>query len=116
MELVIVFVIFVLAMVGLTRPYIGLLALLIVMELQPGELYPQLAPLHLERVVAGLLLIAFLVHGQKLAFPYADEVVPRIFRRHDLVGSVGILAGQRSRHLLLVRGNLWFSSFLWQLF
>jgi O-antigen ligase len=69
MELVIVFVIFVLAMVGLTRPYVGLLALLIVMELQPGELYPQLAPLHLERVVAGLLLVAFLFHGQKLRFP-----------------------------------------------
>jgi len=69
MELVVVFVIFVLAMVGLTRPYIGLLALLIVMELQPGELYPQLAPLHLERVVAALLLVEFLIHGQKLRFP-----------------------------------------------
>ena len=69
MELFIVFVIFVLAMVGLTRPYIGLLALLIVMELQPGELYPQLAPLHLERIVAGLLLVAILIHGQKLRFP-----------------------------------------------
>lgn len=69
MELVIVFVIFVLAMVGLTRPYVGLLALLIVMELQPGELYPQLAPLHLERIVAALLLVAFLVHGQKFRFP-----------------------------------------------
>lgn len=69
MALVIVFVIFVLAMVGLTRPYIGLLALLIVMELQPGELYPQLAPLHLERVVAALLLIAILIHGQKFRFP-----------------------------------------------
>ena len=69
MELVVAFVIFVLAMVGLTRPYIGLLALLIVMELQPGELYPQLAPLHLERVVARLLLVAFFIHGQKLRFP-----------------------------------------------
>jgi O-antigen ligase len=69
MALVIVFVIFVLAMVGLTRPFVGLLALQIVMELQPGELYPQLAPLHLERVVAGLLLVAILIHGQKLRFP-----------------------------------------------
>ncbi len=69
MELVIVFVIFVLAMVGLTRPYIGLLALLIVMELQPGELYPQLAALHLERLVAGLLLASILFNGQKLRFP-----------------------------------------------
>jgi O-antigen ligase len=69
MALVIVLVVFVLAMVGLTRPYVGLLALLIVMELQPGELYPQLAPLHLERVVAALLLMAILIHGQKLRFP-----------------------------------------------
>lgn len=69
MEIIIVLVIFVLAIVGLTRPYMGLLALLIVMELQPGELYPQLAPLHLERVVAGLLLVSILIHGQKLRFP-----------------------------------------------
>ncbi len=69
MEIIVVLVIFILAMVGLTRPYIGLLALLIVMELQPGEIYPQLAPLHLERIVAGLLLVAILIHGQKLRFP-----------------------------------------------
>lgn len=56
-------------MVGLARPYIGMLALLIVMELQPGELYPQVAPLHLERVVAGLLLVAFLLNGRKFRFP-----------------------------------------------
>ncbi|MGC1870130.1 MAG: O-antigen ligase family protein [Acidobacteriaceae bacterium] len=69
MEFVVVLVVFVLAMVGLTRPYIGLLALLLVMELDPGELYPQLAPLHLERVIAALLLLAFLIHRQKLRFP-----------------------------------------------
>ncbi|MEO6965423.1 MAG: DUF5935 domain-containing protein, partial [Acidobacteriaceae bacterium] len=71
MELVVFGVIAILAMIGLTRPYIGLLALLIVMELQPGELYPQLAPFHLERVVAALLLVAFLLHGKKLRFPPA---------------------------------------------
>jgi O-antigen ligase len=69
MGFVVVAVLFILAMIGLTRPYIGLLALLVVMELQPGELYPQMAPLHLERVVAGLLLLAFLIHGQKFRFP-----------------------------------------------
>lgn len=69
MELVVFGVISVLAMVGLTRPYIGLLALLIVMELQPGELYPQLAPLHLERIVAALLVLSFFLHGKKLRFP-----------------------------------------------
>jgi probable O-glycosylation ligase (exosortase A-associated) len=69
MEFVVVVVLFILATVGLTRPYIGLLAFLLVMELQPGELYPQLASLHLERVVAGVLLVSFLIHGGKLRFP-----------------------------------------------
>ncbi len=69
MGLFVVAVLFVLAMIGLARPYIGMLALLIVMELQPGELYPQMASLHLERVVAGLLLMGFLINSQKLRFP-----------------------------------------------
>jgi O-antigen ligase len=69
MELLVVLVLFVLMMVGLTRPFIGLLALLIVMEMQPGELYPALAPLHLERIAAFLLLVSFVMHGQKLRFP-----------------------------------------------
>ncbi|MES2220939.1 MAG: hypothetical protein V4587_08240, partial [Acidobacteriota bacterium] len=69
MGYIVVAVLFVLAMVGLTRPYIGLLALLIVMELQPGELYPQTASLHLERVVAGILVIGFLLNGRKFRFP-----------------------------------------------
>jgi hypothetical protein len=62
-------VLFILAMIGLTRPYIGLLALLIVMELQPGELYPATASLHLERLIAGMLLIGFLLNGGKFRFP-----------------------------------------------
>lgn len=62
-------VLFGLAIIGLVRPYIGVLALLIVMELQPGELYPQTAPLHLERVVAVMLLVSFLFHGEKFRFP-----------------------------------------------
>lgn len=57
------------AMIGLTRPFIGMLAFLIVMELQPGELYPQTAPLHLERIIAVILLVSFLLHGQKFRFP-----------------------------------------------
>lgn len=69
MGFVVVAVLFIMAMIGLARPYIGMLALLIVMELQPGELYPQMAPLHLERVVAGLLLIAFLLNSEKFRFP-----------------------------------------------
>lgn len=69
MGFAIVGILFVLAMIGLARPYIGLLALLIVMELQPGELYPYLAPLHLERVIAAMLLLGFILHGAKWRFP-----------------------------------------------
>ncbi len=69
MEFVVVAILLILAMVGLVRPYIGLLAFLIIMELQPGELYPSLAPLHLERIVAVLLVGSFLLHGEKLRFP-----------------------------------------------
>jgi O-antigen ligase len=98
MEFVVVVVVFVLAMIGLTRPYIGLLALLIVMDLDPGELYPQLSPLHLERVTASLLLIAFLINGGKFRFPkptrwflafYGAMIlsVPLAFWRANSVGS-----------------------------
>lgn len=66
MGFAVVAVLFLLAMIGLARPYIGLLSFLIVMELQPGELYPYLAPLHLERVIAGMLILSFLLHGAKL--------------------------------------------------
>ncbi len=69
MGFVLVGILFSLAIIGLARPFVGLLALLIVMELQPGELYPSTAPFHLERVVALLVIAAFLIHGQKLRFP-----------------------------------------------
>lgn len=69
MAVVVLAVLFILGMIGLARPFIGLLALMIVMELQPGELYPMLAPLHLERVVAVLLIFACILHGVKLRIP-----------------------------------------------
>jgi probable O-glycosylation ligase (exosortase A-associated) len=98
MGYIVVAVLFVLAMIGLTRPYIGLLALLIVMELQPGELYPQTASLHLERVVAGILLIGFLLNGRKFRFPTPTRwflaffgamvvSIPLAFWRANTVGS-----------------------------
>lgn len=66
MGFAIVGILFVLAMIGMARPYIGLLAMLIVMELQPGELYPHLAWLHLERIIIGMLLVSWLLHGARL--------------------------------------------------
>lgn len=98
MGFLIVAILFVLAMIGLLRPYVGLLALLIVMELQPGELYPAVAPLHLERVIACLLLLGFLLNGAKWRFPaptkwflafYGSMIVaiPLAFWRGNSVGS-----------------------------
>lgn len=69
MGLVVVAVLCILAFIGLARPYVGLLAFLIVMELQPGELYPYLAHLHLERIIGAMLLIAFIAHGAKWRLP-----------------------------------------------
>lgn len=54
---------------GLAQPYFGLLALLAVYIIQPGELYPVLAMLHLERVLAIVVIISFFAHGNKLRFP-----------------------------------------------
>lgn len=98
MGFVVVAVLFILAMIGLARPYIGLLALLLVMELQPGELYPYLAPLHLERVIAGMLLFGFILHGAKWRFPAPTKwflafygamiaAIPLAFWRANTAGS-----------------------------
>lgn len=69
MQFVILGILVILAFIGLSKPYFGLLALLIVYELQPGELYPSLAPLHLERVMAILVLGSFILHAERLRFP-----------------------------------------------
>lgn len=54
---------------GLKDPFVGLLALVAVNLIQPGELYPMLAPLHLEKVVAIAVLLSFLAHHQRFKFP-----------------------------------------------
>lgn len=69
MAIVVFLVIAVLAIRGLSKPFAGLLGLLVVYVVQPGELYPSLAPLHLERVMALLVLAAFFFQGNKLKFP-----------------------------------------------
>lgn len=59
----------ILAVKGLSEPFFGLLALLAVYIVEPGELYPSLAVFHLERTLALLILVSFLMHGNKLRFP-----------------------------------------------
>jgi O-antigen ligase len=69
MAVVVLLVITFLAIRGISKPFFGLLGLLIVYVVQPGEIYPTLAPLHLERVLALFVLASFFFHGNKLKFP-----------------------------------------------
>jgi hypothetical protein len=64
-----VFVIAVLALRDISKPFVGLLGLVVVDIVQPGELYPSVAPLHLERTLAVFVLASFFLHGNKLRFP-----------------------------------------------
>jgi O-antigen ligase len=52
----------VLALVGLFRPFLGLIVLVAMHYVQPGELFPALDPLHLERTYALALLAAFVLY------------------------------------------------------
>jgi len=45
-------------------PYLGLLSYLVVFLLRPGELFPALAPLHLERILGVLVFIVMLLHNK----------------------------------------------------
>ncbi|MGH9482975.1 MAG: O-antigen ligase family protein [Terriglobales bacterium] len=53
----------------LFNPFIGMLTLMGVNVIQPGELYPVFSALHTERVMALLVLVVVLVRGVKFAFP-----------------------------------------------
>jgi hypothetical protein len=57
---------FVLAVID---PYKGLLGLLAVTIIQPGELYSIFDTLHVERMLALLVLLSLFLHGKKLVFP-----------------------------------------------
>jgi O-antigen ligase len=69
MEVVVVLVIAALALRGISKPFVALLALLVVYIVQPGELYPHLAVLHLERMLAIFTLVSFFLHGNRFIFP-----------------------------------------------
>lgn len=65
MALVIVGLIAIAALWGLIEPFVGLLGLVAVNIIQPGELYPTLAPLHLEKVMAIIVLGSFFAHQNR---------------------------------------------------
>ena len=52
----------VLAVVGLLRPFVGLLVLILIHFVQPAELLPALAPLRVELVYGILVIVSFVLH------------------------------------------------------
>jgi O-antigen ligase len=55
------------AVLGLLRPFLGLLILIIIRFVQPGELIPALEPFRIELVYGLLLLLSFVVHRASAA-------------------------------------------------
>jgi O-antigen ligase len=62
------------ALVTFCNPFAGLLGLLAVNIIQPGELYPLLGALHVERVLAILVLLSFVLR-HKVTFPPLTRLV-----------------------------------------
>jgi hypothetical protein len=62
-------VILVLVIKGFSNPFMAFLAFVTAYELQPGELYPPLAFLHIERVLMAYMLVVFIVNKLHLRYP-----------------------------------------------
>jgi O-antigen ligase len=62
-------VVLVMMVKGLSDPFMAMFAFITVYELQPGELYPALNVLHLERVLLVFIVIALLMTRTTLRFP-----------------------------------------------
>ena len=66
------------AVVGLLRPFLGLLVLILIHFVQPAELIPALEPFRIELVYALLLLLSFVVH--RASTPTAPSLTSPILR------------------------------------
>ncbi|MGC2504435.1 MAG: O-antigen ligase family protein [Silvibacterium sp.] len=62
-------VVLILAVRGFSDPFMAFLAFVTNYELQPGELYPALGLLHLERILLVFVVISFVMNRSRLRFP-----------------------------------------------
>lgn len=69
LAVIVVVVVVVLMVKGLSDPFMALLAFVAVYEIQPGELYPALGVLHLERILLAFILVVFAANKMRLRFP-----------------------------------------------
>ncbi|MEO5935990.1 MAG: hypothetical protein ABIP81_02145, partial [Terriglobales bacterium] len=56
-------------------PFIGLLGMLMLNILRPGEMYPEFAALRLERITAIVVLLSTLAHQRGFATPKITKTV-----------------------------------------
>jgi O-antigen ligase len=69
LALIVLALVLILAIRGFSDPFMAFLAFVVAYELQPGELYPALAFLHLERVLLVFVLIVLWTKGVRFRFP-----------------------------------------------
>lgn len=69
LALIVLAVVIVLIIKGWSDPFMALMAFVTVYEIQPGELYPALGVLHLERVILVFMLIVFFRKRQHFRYP-----------------------------------------------
>lgn len=75
MQFVILIAVSIMLVWAVGNPFVGLIGLLTVNILRPGELYPVFASLHMERVLAIVVLVSLLVHERRIATPKITKTV-----------------------------------------
>jgi O-antigen ligase len=64
-----------LAIWALFNPFVGLIAVLAIIFVRPGELYPILDTIHVQRTFTLIVLLSFLVHQRRLAVPNVSKAL-----------------------------------------
>src|SRR5580704_1432832 len=80
----------VLLVVGLFRPFLGMLIFLVIHFVQPGELIPALAPLRIE-LIYGMLLIGVLIY-RRVTIPGPSLFSDKILMSAVLLIATGLLS------------------------
>jgi O-antigen ligase len=60
---------------ALFNPFVGLIGVLAIIFVRPGELYPILDAIHIQRTFTLLVLISFLVHERRLQVPKVSKAL-----------------------------------------
>ena len=60
---------------ALFNPFVGLIGVLAIIFVRPGELYPMLDAVHIQRSFTLLVLISFLVHERRLQIPRVSKAL-----------------------------------------